>query len=486
MRVLHSYVNYINQYLPVTNHWLILFSSIPVALSTGTLFVYSIYSTQLIDKCDLNTSDSANLSISATLGTAIGAILGGFVTDHYGTQLPMLISCISISIGYYWVYYQYELGKHSNIFALLTAMFLVGIGSVSGYFSALKAVTVNFPNLKSTAQSITIASFAISSLIYSFIFSNWFHSDIPGFLRFLSLSSGIMIFIGFVFIRVDGHLDHEDIIENPNEVTGLLNTPETLLAHVDDLENPHHDIVTDELQNLDLKDTLTHSIFWYHYIIFAIVQGLGQMYIYSIGFILKAIHYYFEHELDQDKIPSLSHLQAIHVSIIAVTSFLGRLSSGPISDFMVYKLNSQRHWVLIIGLSCMFLAHFMYSIDIRLISLEFIHVRIFLVVLSSMIGFAYGFSFTSYPAIVSDIFNMKNYSVIWGTTYSATTLGLILMTKIFGFIYDKNTTSYDKKLKDYVCAKGSGCYNETFYITSSFCLIAIILVFGYIFVHRKR
>lgn len=479
MRVFHNCVKYINNYLPLTNHWLILAASIPVALSTGTLFVYSVYGTQLADKCQLEATEAANLNISATIGNSIGGIVSGFVTDTYGTQLPILISCFALAFGYKWIHWQYELGPNSQDWQLLAAMFLIGVGSVSGYFSAIKAVTVNFPNLKATAQSITVASFAISSLLFLFISTTFYDGNVDGFLEFMSYACGLLVFIGFIFIRVDGHIEHEHL-----DVSETVNEPTEGTALLNDLVNddPNH---IDNLKTMNLRDTLSHKIFWFHYLILAIVQGLGQMYIYTIGFIVKAIHYYYKNQIHESSIPSLQSLQALHVSIIAIASFLGRLSSGPTSDFLVHKLHSQRHWVLILGMSMMLLGHAMNIIDISSISLDLHSANIYLLVISTIIGYSYGISFTSYPAIVSDIFNMRNYSLIWGITCSAATIGLTVMTKVFGYIYDENSTTWDDKLKDYICSKGSGCYGETFEITSGLCVLVIILILGYIH-HRSK
>ncbi|KAK6455553.1 permease [Scheffersomyces xylosifermentans] len=493
MHVLHRGIKQLNNFLPHTNHWLILVASVPVSLSTGTLFVYSVYGTQLAERCQLDASQTANLNISATIGTAFGSVLGGLVTDIYGTQIPMLISCFSISLGYAWVYAQYLKGPDSSVLQLLSAMFLVGIGSVAGYFSSIKAVTINFPNFKGTAQSITIASFAISSLLFSYIATHTFHGDVGQFLHFLSIACGLSIFIGFIFIRVDGHID---AIHHQHEIEESRSTPletDALLSETPSVGDETE--VEDEtkfqpsdLKHLGLKESFLHPTFWYHYLIFAIVQGLGQMYIYSVGFVLKAVHYYYTNVLVETTgpIPSLNSLQALHVSIIAIASFIGRLSSGPQSDYLVHKLHSQRHWVLILGLGLMLTGHLLNSVKIDSISTDLNTVNIYLSVVSALIGYAYGFSFTSYPAIISDLFDMRNYSFIWGAMYTATTFGLTVMTKIFGFIYDTNSDHWDDAAHDYVCAKGSGCYNTTFEITSGLSVFAIILILGYIYERNSR
>ncbi|CAG89164.2 DEHA2F10516p [Debaryomyces hansenii CBS767] len=486
MYIIHRGIKKVNEFLPVTNHWLILFASIPVALSTGTIFVYSVYSTELAQRCQLDASQTGSLNISATIGTAFGGLLGGLITDTYGTQLPILVSCVSISLGYKWLYDSYRSGPNSNMVLLLFSMFLVGVGSVSGYFSAIKAVTLNFPNYKSSAQSVTIASFAISSLLFSFISSRVLKGDIGAFLYFMHVACGLLIMLGFLFIRVDGHFDdkkqyHEGQVEC-DEMTGLLISNQSECEDNSDYLEDNKD-----LKSMSLKKSLVHPIFWYHYFILSLIQGFGQMYIYSIGFILKAIHYYYDNEVSQKSgTSSLQSHQALHVSLIAISSFIGRLSSGPQSDFLVRKLHCQRHWILILGLSLMFAGHSINCIDLTYLCSDLRRANKILSLASCIIGYAYGFSFTCYPAIISDLFNMRNYSFLWGTMYTSTTFGLALMTTIFGYYYDLNSTEWDHHVEKYVCDKGSGCYKSTFQITSGLCVFTAILVLGYIYTKRSN
>ncbi|CAH6721624.1 probable transporter Mch1p [[Candida] jaroonii] len=461
MSAIHYSIKEINKYLPPTNHWLILASSVPVALSCGTVFAFSIYSTQLSEQCNLTTSNTSSLNISMVIGSALGGLIGGLVTDVFGTQLPMLLGCVTMFFGYKWLYELFNQGEDASLMFLIISMFFVGIGSTAGYFSAIKAVTIEFPNFKATAQSITIACFAISSLIISFIATHVFQSDIAAFLKFLYITCGSLNFIGFLFIRVEGHYKPggEVFIEdNENEAMALLPS--------------HSHPKTKNLSHLDLKESIMHPIFWYHFFMFSIIQGLGQMYIYQVGFIIKAVYNYYPGG-------NLHHLQALHVSLIAVCSFIGRLSSGPTSDFLV-KSGFQRHWGLVLGLTIMLMGHLFNILSLDIFGS--LHVaNIFLSINSCLIGFAYGFSFTCYPAIISDIFNMKNYSFIWGLMYSSTAFGLTLMSRLFGFFYDLHS-EFDGD--DLVCFKGSGCYFQTFEITSSLCFLVICFILGYIY-YRK-
>lgn len=466
------------KYLPPTSPRLISAASVPVALSCGTLFVYSVYGTQLADKCGLDSSLAADLNISATLGTAVGGLLGGYITDLYGTQLPVFCSLVFISLGYKWLQTLYSAGNDAASWELIAAMFFIGIGSTASYFASLKAVTVSFPKYKGTAQSFTIASFAISSLLYSLAYTKLFHGNVGHFLLFLAVSSAVMQLIGVLFVRIEGHknlLVAEDFFEEQS-------ADEEDMPLIGESEEPETPISTPAttLKHLGLKESLLHPIFWIHFFLMAILQGMGQMYIYSVGFVVKAIYTHFVHaSLD---IPSLHSLQALHVSLIAIFSFIGRLTAGPLSDNLVHRFHCQRHWVTLFGVVIMFVGHFALSLPIDHWSTSLTDVNVFLSLISCTIGFAYGLCFTSFPGIMADLFSMKNYSLIWGIVYSSTVPGLTVFTKLFGYIYDRNSEIVGD---DYVCYKGSSCYLATFEFTSLLAVLVMGVLLLYIYWRRS-
>lgn len=461
-----------SRFLPPTSPLLILLSSVPVALSCGTLFVFSVYGTQLAERCNLPSSSVANLNISATVGTSVGGLLGGYITDLYGTQLPVLCSLIFIAVGYKWLHSLYEIGASVHMWQLIAAMFLVGVGSVASYFASLKAVAVSFPKYKGSAQSVTIASFAISSMLFSFVYSRVFHGDVSRFLYFLCVLSAAMQAVGVVFIRVDGHKYapiEADIVET---LPLVLRSSSSI-----DLTEQENKPTRVTLQHLSFKECLAHPVFWAHFFIMAITQGLGQMYIYCVGFVVKALHYHFAHAGHGD-VPSLHSLQAIHVSLIAIFSFAGRLCSGPLSDNLVHRFHCQRHWVTALGVGIMFCGHLALAFPFDTWSENISTINILLSVVSSLIGFAYGLTFATFPAIIADLFSMKNYSVLWGIIYSSTVPGLTFLTKIFGFVYDKNSTLIGD---DYVCTKGSLCYIPTFEFTSILSILVFLAIMAFIY-----
>ncbi|QEL63187.1 hypothetical protein CJJ09_005383 [Candidozyma auris] len=395
-------------------------ASVPVGLSSGAMFAYSIYGPQLAHQCHLDSSQAANLNIAVTVGSALGGLGGGYITDTFGSLFPMLGGWLLVAGGYFWVHQLYLLGEEAASWMLILSMFLVGAGSTASYFAAIKAVTLTSSRYKGSAQSIPIASFAIASLLYSFVFTHILHGEVGPFLLFLSGSAFFMQLAGVIFIRVPGH--EEKIITF--EYAELLNEAEGPVGEPARMPPEQH--TSGWYHHLELAECLTHRVFWAHFALIAIFQGLGQMYIYTVGYILKAVHYYFTHatvETTSD-LPSLDSLQAIHVSLIAIGSFTGRLSSGPFGDFLVNKHGWTRHSVLVLALLLMGAGHsaLIYPIDRHSSSLWSCNVK--LAFISAIIGYAYGFGFTTLPAIISDLFSMKNYSFLWGIMYSSTVPGL--------------------------------------------------------------
>lgn len=462
---------------------LVIASSIPVGLSSGALFVYSVYGPQLASQCGLDSSLAANLNIAATVGSALGGLMGGYVTDTYGSQIPMATAWLVLSGGYWWLHHLFVIGTEAATWELIFLMFLIGAGSTASYFAAIKAVTMSSPVYKGLAQSVPIALFAIASMIYSFVCSHILKGDVSSFLLVLAISSFVMQLAGVIFIRIPGHKT-EKVDEVGEEISQLLDEAEGPVG--EPARMPEEITIVGPYHHLELTECLTHKVFWAHFALIAVFQGLGQMYIYTVGYILKAVYYYFTHAsigtANASDIPSFSSLQAVQVSLIAIGSFTGRISSGPLSDYLVNKHKWRRHSVLVLALIIMSAGHLALVYPIERHSLLLWRCNVRLALISTTIGYAYGFGFTTLPGIISDLFSMKNYSLLWGIMYSSTVPGLTIFTKFFGYNYDKHSELEHGAL---VCTQGYRCYNLTFASTGSLALVLVVLIVVVTAIHRR-
>ncbi|KAL6017646.1 hypothetical protein ACNR9Z_001512 [Candidozyma auris] len=397
-------------------------ASVPVGLSSGAMFAYSIYGPQLAHQCHLDSSQAANLNIAVTVGSALGGLGGGYITDTFGSLFPMLGGWLLVVATFGSI--SFTCWAKKSLRGCLSA----DVPRGRWIYPKLLCCDQSCPTLtssryKGSAQSIPIASFAIASLLslLCLLIFTWGSRTL---LFFLSGSAFFMQLAGVIFIRVPGH--EEKIITF--EYAELLNEAEGPVGEPARMPPEQH--TSGWYHHLELAECLTHRVFWAHFALIAIFRVLGRC--TSTPW---AVHYYFTHatvETTSD-LPSLDSLQAIHVSLIAIGSFTGRLSSGPFGDFLVNKHGWTRHSVLVLALLLMGAGHsaLIYPIDRHSSSLWSCNVK--LAFISAIIGYAYGFGFTTLPAIISDLFSMKNYSFLWGIMYSSTVPGLTVFTKFFGY-----------------------------------------------------
>lgn len=144
----------------------------------------------------------------------------------------------------------------------------------------------------------------------------------------------------------------------------------------------------------------------------------------------------------------------MHVGILSICSFVGRLMSGIGSDVLVKKYDSSRFWNLVAS-STVFAAA-----QIAALQIEDPH---FLFVVSGLTGFAYGALFGVYPALVADAFGAAGMGINWG----AMTMAPVLSGNIFNLIYGANLDAHSDHPEgsERVCLDGRVCYTAAYKVT---------------------
>lgn len=620
-----------------------------VSLGSGTIYVYSFYAPQLLQRCNIPISQSSTLSFAITIGSSAFGLLVGVIIDKVGPQIACFIGTVTTFAGYYILYLSY-LHKYSYIYLLSLALVFVGLGSMSGFYSAIKCCTTNFPNHRGTAAAIPVAIYALAGVLYSTFCKWYFGENILGVFKFFMIVCSSLVFIGCLTLKVcdpkndteklvsqqqqqiaaisgsrknstlhttdeNGRLSYDSLVRgssfdnNTNEVNaphiskpmsikpkrtesavwskelvgslaywgwgkvrdspgngtvsrgtsfdkrnsriGSIGSSQRVSSLMQSAEfytndNTHnrHDSsaldmedahdgndeswgdhqgmlplqqqqqeqevgskhkLSDVSNTMTLKEVEAHSStrdiplssiviskkFIGYYLILAILQGVGQMYIYSVGFLVAT--QLATHEgttnLNQETV------QSIQVSLIATMSFLGRLSSGPLSDFLVKKFKAQRKW-------CIFLAALLMAgtsvyasknptsthttaaipdvTDMKTTP-DFVK-RIS--ISSVLFGLAFGFTFGTFPATIADAFGTNGFSTIWGL---ATTGGLVSV-KYFSSVLAHDLASHsdlDELHHDGVCRLGSKCYMHTFKLCAFFSLFAAAITLYMIFIKYR-
>lgn len=232
-----------------------------------------------------------------------------------------------------------------------------------------------------------------------------------------------------------------------------------------------------------IKYLLTNKVFLYHFLIVSITSGIGQMYIYSVGFIVKAQINYRPSNMTalnpmDNKSPfansrqnSSAALQALQVSLISTSSFFGRIISGFLSDFIYKNYRIQRLWIVAGTILIFAICQFILVINANKMGL--VHFT------SILTGGCYGLIFGNYPAIIADEFGTQAFSTTWGLICTGPMITLYALNKYFGTIYDRNTDS-----KTGICYRGTDCYKGAFKL--SFFLCFAILGVTLFVIHFQR
>ncbi|ODV97280.1 hypothetical protein PACTADRAFT_49020 [Pachysolen tannophilus NRRL Y-2460] len=272
-----------------------------------------------------------------------------------------------------------------------------------------------------------------------------------------------------------------------------------------------------------LKKLLTDKLFLLHYLMLSLSSSMGQLYIYSVGFIVQAqltkreaffssstenrlMSYFIENchvittsvnglliaeagvtgnkDLSMfatlnlitiaNKHPSSEAYQALQVSLLSLFSFSGRLLSGPMSDLIHKKFKCQRLWLVIFSLTILLIAQILVLL---------INTVDGLAVTSVLIGCSYGSLFGVYPAVIAEAFGSQGFTTTWGLICTGPLIGLYFLTKIFGHQIDKNSEFLDDG--HLICRMGKSCYNGIFEANIFLCIIVFVLMFGLIYKNNK-
>lgn len=231
---------------------------------------------------------------------------------------------------------------------------------------------------------------------------------------------------------------------------------------------------------------LKKKVFLSLYVLNAFYCAIGQVYIFGIGYIVRAqVNYYREHnssmvstviiqlaaKFSTSTTPSNLAItyQALQVSIISFANFLGRLISGPSSDLIHKKWKLSKIYVVVTSLIIL---------TIGQISLLVLDILDLLSLTSFLIGLAYGSVYGVMPSIIADSFGSKNFATTWALLGTGPITVFLVLSDYFGVVYDSNSEWKEfegGRIK--MCMKGKGCYSDVFTINSASC---ILLFIGYI------
>jgi MFS family permease len=206
--------------------------------------------------------------------------------------------------------------------------------------------------------------------------------------------------------------------------------------------------------------------FWHLFILLALLCGIGLMTINNIGNNARALWHHWDDTAGKE---FLQKRQLMHVSILSVCSFLGRLSSGIGSDALIHR-GWSRYWTLVAS-AALFAAAQTAALTISNPNSLFW--------LSILTGLAYGALFGVYPALVTDSFGPSGLGINWGAMTMAPVLSGQFFNLMYGRIFDSHSQfeGDGKGGGERVCPDGRQCYAGAYVFT----LVASLLGVGWCF-----
>ncbi|KAI9824435.1 MAG: hypothetical protein M1832_001970 [Thelocarpon impressellum] len=460
-----------------------------IALACGTNYVYSAWAPQFAAKLNLSSTESNLIGTAANLGM-------------YATGIPVA----------------YDGGPGSMSVPLLCFFsLLTGLGSCAAFSASLKTSALNWPNHRGTATAFPLAGFGLSAFFFAELASIAFPENTSDFLFLLAVGTFTIVFVSFFFLRVAGGSSsysalpseegrvrsdsnkmhrtksdasrhggsrasyaqpstaHEAAAQFRHEHTGAakdlavfdesagrpdLDAGECspLTARSDstgpgDFPPSVKERAEQDHPALDIRGfaLLPEGAFWQLFITLGLLSGVGLMTINNIGNDAQAL---WSHYDDTASTEFIQARQLVHVSILSVASFAGRLLSGMGSDFIVKRLHMSRSWCLVAASSIFCLA--------QLCAVEIENPN-GLWAVSGLTGLGYGVLYGVYPAMVTEAFGVHGFSQNWGCMTLAPIISGNVFNLLYGGIYDAHSTVLPSGER--VCPDGLKCYRAAYIVT---------------------
>lgn len=446
-------------------------------------------------------TEASAIGLIASIGAALTGPFSGSLVDNCGPSLPLLIGAALILGGYTVVRAAYSHALVSSFPLISAALLCVGGGSTFVLSAVVKCAAVNFPEVRGFATSVPMAAFGLSAFVVSRIGSNFYPGDTYGLLSILIYLPAATFLFAYFYARfvptkgpnIQDQINHAAAVRSPGRGEAIQ------MTH---MRQPSVDAVlynnnnTTKSNAVDIYGTklLKSSLFWAHFFVMGILAGIGQMYIYSCGYIVNALVLAERGSLAttvaavalsdasaqaatqeaQQFLMLVQETQSLHVGILSLSSFAGRLCSGTFSDYLVNRLQMQRDWLL---LGAAVLAGGSQVLGIYVEAPEHLWA------ISMGSGLMYGMCFGSYPMIVGDAFGMAHFSQNWGILALSPIPTAYFFNMLFGMFYDHNSAVDAHGHRE--CNLGKFCYNEAFRYTTVFSLVALVLSLTIILKHRK-
>ncbi|EGR44262.1 uncharacterized protein TRIREDRAFT_112458 [Trichoderma reesei QM6a] len=497
-----------------------------ISLACGTNYVYSAWAPQFAERLRLSTTESNLIGLFGNLGMyTLGIPIGMFV-DERGSRPAVLAGAFLLAIGYAPLCISFEKAAGS-VPVLCFFSYLTGLGGCMAFAGAVKTSALNWPTHRGTATAFPLAAFGLSAFFFSFVGAVFFPGSTSSFLMLLAWGAFGLTFSGYFFLKVFPRVSYQEVPSEASESQpparqrarsmtepGTSSNPDAVnpspgtssraspasdasrAAISSDTEDGDDallhetlplipDVVTaDIIGGASVDQDVSHRVdirgwkllfcldFWQLFAIMAILAGTGLMTINNIGNDANALWRHYNPSVDE---PFLVSHQQIHVSILSVFNFVGRLLSGIGSDYLVKSLHASRIWCLAVACGIFLLA------QVCALQIEMPQKLVFV---SGLSGLAYGGLFGVFPSIVAETFGIRGLSQNWGFMMLAPVASGNVFNLLYGRIYDHHSVVEPDGTRS--CDDGIACYRTAYAVTSTACALGLFITLYIIHYQRVR
>jgi hypothetical protein len=153
------------------------------------------------------------------------------------------------------------------------------------------------------------------------------------------------------------------------------------------------------------------------------VIGAGQMYITNVGAIILSL----SGPGASASSSAVQQAQGVHVALISISSFTGRLAIGCLLDYFHARHGVPRALWSLLGASCMLAGHLLALGVVELPALPLV---------TCLISVGYGMLWTSSPVLVSELYGNAHFAFYWGSLTLLPAMSGFLTNVLFGIVYD--------------------------------------------------
>ncbi len=422
--------------------WTVTFSGTGINLALGILYTWSIFKEAIKQSIETGGKGAFDWDLASLndpyaiccIVFAFAMIFAGKCQDRFGPRITAFIGGVLVGIGFIWIsqttdYVSWVLG-----FGVLA-----GVGIGFGYASATPPALKWFPPARTgLIAGLVVSGFGLASV---------YIAPLSKYLLGIWSLQNAMLFFGIAFLVVvcglsmllvnppAGYVPGEAAPGVGEQKEGIRLTPTIAGWLPESFSTIHSSKAVEMKRDISPLEIMKRPDFYILWSIFFIGSGAGLMVIGSVAGMAKA---------------SMGELAFLVVAILAIGNASGRIIAGIISD-RIGRSNT-----LIVML--LFQAVLMFA-AIPIMGSKTIS-AVFLVLLTTFIGFNYGTNLSLFPSYTKDLWGLKNFGMNYGIVFSAWGVG--------GFVMGRMS----QMLK-----ASTGSFNSSFMTAGIFLVIGAALTF---------